>query len=196
MTPVFNKKVVNKSLITFYNTIDELMRTLSTNQKKKLYELLPNLVLVGSTVIRDKKNWDNDDDIDFYYYEPNSELRNRNFKCLDKIIPKKYEEACNLDLLPYISTNGFNNGPINLTDYVFGHEKEFFTEQVGLLRAINYHGFLITKLAALSTRQEPRDFMAIQLIYELLDELPDKVEDTITNFGLIPCVKKYEQWIN
>jgi hypothetical protein len=173
------------------NYFYEKMAVLLENQPKGIFYLLRNCYLIGSTVASSILDLENDNDIDIYYYE-NSKNKNRNMRKLYTSL--SLSEILNIDLLPYIITDNFHSSSGKcLTDYIFDEKKEAFSKKAGQIRALNFEGLFMTKLAALSCRDERRDKMAIKAIIKEWDNvLPKDVKTAIENFNLAPFYEEFK----
>jgi len=172
----------------FYRLVDDVVSRMSNNKRRKLFEIIKKFVIVGSAVIKDKKTWAGDDDIDVYLYEPDHAARQRDMNFIKNNFPFDMEEALNIDILPYISTDHYaNDEGVILTDYLFNEKREYYTESLGIMRVLNTYGFYITKLAALCERKEKRDYEALRAVYEDATK-SDEVKDTILKFKLYEFV--------
>ena len=179
----------------FYRLIDDVVMNYSKNQKMDLFRILGKFVVIGSTVLGDLKTWENDNDLDFYLYEPDSKIREKDLRRVDGLIPDYVEQAVNLDLLPGLSTDKYTNDDyLSLTDYIFDVKKEVYTQRLGIMRTLTFEGFFITKLAAICDRDLETDYKALKVVYELFEnKLPKEIQKTIQEFGLQKCYNKFKK---
>lgn len=164
---------------------------------KKILGILRNCFIVGSTVINDKITWQEDNDIDIFFYKhhaKNSE-KNQVIKLFNFI-----EEGMNFDILPFFATDNYHNikePKKSLTECIFSEKRKLFTNRVGMMSILNYEGFFLSKIATLCVRDEEKDYFALKILYkEFKEQLPYNTDKAIKEYGLQDCMNGFLERYN
>ncbi len=187
---------LNEIINNLFNSFSFVLEHYSKSKRNELLKLLRNTFLIGSSILGSNKTWDNDNDIDLFFYIA-GEKRIKKFNRLCKLIPYTVEETFNLDIIQYISTDEFNNNKQTLTDYLFNTNKKEFSFKKGIINVITPEAYFITKIASLHNRYEKRDYLALKVLYNQFgNKLPNIVEQVINEFNLTKSLNDFYKWLS